>query len=80
MKKGYIKQMHLSLKSKWMLAVGVTIFISYALISIVLYVALQTWLINNEEKNALRTIDDMSTFLKHRRTLLQYRNCKIIQL
>lgn len=64
MKKGYIKQLHLSLKSKWMLAVGVTIFISYAIISIVLYVALQTWLINNEEKNALRTIDDMSTFFE----------------
>lgn len=44
------KAINASLKSKWMLAVGATIFISYALISVVLYVALQTWLLHNEEK------------------------------
>ena len=58
------KLLRLSLKSKWMLSVGVTIFVSYALISIVMYIALQTWLINNEEKNALRTIDDMTSFFE----------------
>ena len=58
------KLKNLSLKSKWTLTVGVTIFISYALISIVLYIALQTWLINNEEKNAIRTIDDMTSFFE----------------
>lgn len=47
-----------------MLAVGVTIFVSYALISVVLYVALQTWLIHSEEKNALRTVDDMTTYFE----------------
>lgn len=52
----------LSLKKKWMLTSGITIFISYAAICIVLYIALHTWLINNEEKNALRTADDISTF------------------
>lgn len=51
-----------SLKSKWILAVGATIFISYAIISVVLYIALQTWLLNNEEKNAVRTVDDMTSF------------------
>ncbi|MCH7322626.1 HAMP domain-containing histidine kinase [Solibacillus sp. MA9] len=51
-----------SLKSKWILAVGATIFISYAIISVVLYIALQTWLLNNEEKNAMRTVDDMTSF------------------
>ncbi|MGN7477424.1 HAMP domain-containing sensor histidine kinase [Solibacillus silvestris] len=64
MRKIYEKLLRLSLKSKWMLAVGVTIFVSYALISIVLYIALQTWLINSEEKNALRTVDDMTTFFE----------------
>lgn len=53
-----------SLKSKWTLTVGATIFISYAIISIVLYIALQTWLINNEEKNAIRTVDDMASFFE----------------
>ena len=57
-----------SLKSKWMLAVGATIFISYALISVVLYVALQTWLINNEEKNAVRTVEDMISFFEAQRS------------
>ncbi|MEO4054874.1 HAMP domain-containing histidine kinase [Solibacillus sp. CAU 1738] len=53
---------NLSLKKKWMLTSGVTIFVSYAAICIVLYLALHTWLINNEEKNALRTADDITTF------------------
>lgn len=53
-----------SLKTKWIMAVGVTIFVSYALISIVMYIALQTWLIHNEEKNALRTVDDMTSFFE----------------
>ncbi|MEK4628813.1 MAG: HAMP domain-containing histidine kinase [Solibacillus sp.] len=55
---------NLSLKSKWTLTVGATIFISYAMISIVLYIALQTWLINNEEKNAIRTVDDITSFFE----------------
>ncbi|MER2128926.1 ATP-binding protein [Solibacillus sp. FSL H8-0523] len=58
------KAINASLKSKWMLAVGATIFISYALISVVLYVALQTWLLHNEEKNAVRTVDDMTSFFE----------------
>lgn len=58
------KALNASLKSKWMLAVGATIFVSYTLISVVLYVALQTWLLNNEEKNAVRTVDDMTSFFE----------------
>ena len=53
-----------SLKTKWTFATGITIFLSYAVITIILYVALQTWLINNEEKNALRTVDDVTTFFE----------------
>ena len=53
-----------SLKSKWTLTVGVTIFVSYSIISVILYIALQTWLINNEEKNAMRTVDDLTSFFE----------------
>jgi two-component system, OmpR family, sensor histidine kinase ArlS len=53
-----------SLKSKWTLTVGVTIFVSYAIISVILYIALQTWLSNNEEKNAMRTVDDLTSFFE----------------
>ena len=51
-----------SLKTKWMLTTGLTIFISYAALCIVIFIALHTWLLENEEKNAARTMDDMSSF------------------
>ncbi|MEG0439405.1 MAG: HAMP domain-containing histidine kinase [Solibacillus sp.] len=56
--------LNLSLKAKWTLTVGATIFISYAIISIVLFIALQTWLLHNEEKNAMRTVDDITGFFE----------------
>ncbi|MEK4425359.1 HAMP domain-containing sensor histidine kinase [Solibacillus sp. FSL K6-1523] len=56
--------LNLSLKTKWILTVGATIFISYAIISIVLFIALQTWLLHNEEKNAMRTVDDITSFFE----------------
>lgn len=56
--------LNLSLKKKWMVAVGLIIVISYAIISLVLYIALQTWLLNNEEKNAQRTVDDLTVFFE----------------
>ncbi|MEG0472886.1 MAG: HAMP domain-containing histidine kinase [Solibacillus sp.] len=56
--------LNLSLKAKWTLTVGTTIFISYAIISIVLFIALQTWLLHNEEKNAMRTVDDITSFFE----------------
>ncbi len=51
-----------SLKTKWMLTTGLTIFISYAAICIIIFIALQTWLLAKEEENAIRTVDDMTTF------------------
>ena len=51
-----------SLKTKWMLTTGLTIFISYAALCIVIFIALYTWLLENEENNAMRTMDDMSSF------------------
>ncbi|AWE07456.1 two-component sensor histidine kinase [Lysinibacillus sp. 2017] len=53
-----------ALKTKWTMTVGITIFVSYAIISIILYIALQTWLIHNEEKNAERTVDDLTSFFE----------------
>ena len=64
MKKLQLAKNKWSLKSKWTLTVGATIFISYTIISIILYIALQTWLINNEEKNAMRTVDDLTSFFE----------------
>lgn len=51
-----------SLKTKWMLTTGFTILISYAAICIIIFFALQTWFLHNEEKNALRTVDDLTSF------------------
>ena len=51
-----------SLKTKWMLTTGLTIFISYAALCIVIFIALYAWLLEAEEKNASRTMDDMSSF------------------
>lgn len=54
----------MSLKEKWMLSTATTIFISYALICLILYISLHTWLLNNEERGALRSADDMSSFFE----------------
>ncbi len=51
-----------SLKTKWMLTTGLTIFISYAAICIVTFFALQSWLLSAEEQNATRTAEDLSSF------------------
>ncbi|KGR78881.1 HAMP domain-containing sensor histidine kinase [Ureibacillus manganicus] len=54
--------MNLSLKKKWTLLTALVLFISYAAICTVIYFALHTWLYNNEQTNAIRTVDDLSTF------------------
>lgn len=53
-----------SLKKKWMLSSTIAIFFSYAAICIVIYIALYTWLLHKEEMNAIRTADDVSSFLR----------------
>ncbi|WP_042475560.1 sensor histidine kinase [Bacillus ndiopicus] len=55
---------NLSLKEKWMLSTAITIFISYAIICVILYISLHTWLLSNEERNALRTAEDISVFFE----------------
>ncbi|HWK23481.1 MAG TPA: HAMP domain-containing histidine kinase [Ureibacillus sp.] len=51
-----------SLKKKWTISTAIVIFISYAAICTVIYLALYSWLIQTEENNAMRTADDLSTF------------------
>ncbi|MGM9948651.1 MAG: ATP-binding protein [Lysinibacillus sp.] len=56
-----------SLKTKWMLTTGLAIFISYAAICVTIFIALHAWLLANEEENAIRTVDDMTSFLSSQR-------------
>ena len=58
---------HQSLKTKWTLSTAIVIFISYAAICIVIYIALYSWLLQNEENNAMRTADDLTAFLQSQR-------------
>ncbi len=54
--------LNLSLKKKWTITTSLVILVSYAAICIVIYFALYTWLFNNEQNNAIRTTDDLTTF------------------
>ena len=60
---------HYSLKKKWALSTAIVIFISYAAICTVIYFALYTWLLQNEENNALRTVDDFTALLEQEGTI-----------
>ncbi len=51
-----------SLKKKWTMSTAIVIFISYAAICTVIYFALYSWLLQNEENNAIRTADDLTSF------------------
>lgn len=53
---------NLSLKRKWTFSTALVIFCSYAAICILIFFALYNWLLNNEENNALRTMDELSDF------------------
>ncbi len=41
---------------------ALVISISYAAICTVIYIALNTWVFNNEQNNAVRTVDDLTSF------------------
>lgn len=56
--------LNLSLQRKWMLTSSAVIFFSYAIICIVVYVSLHTWLLNDEESKVKRTSDDIVSFLE----------------
>lgn len=48
-----------SLKEKWTAVTSLVIFVSYALMCTVVYIALHAWLSNEEEREARRTMDDL---------------------
>lgn len=62
MKKIKQSMFQLTLKQKWTLSTSLVIFFSYATICIIIYFALYTWLIHQEELNAVRTVDDLTDF------------------
>lgn len=56
--------LNLSLKKKWTISSALIIFVSYAIISVVIYISVFTWLSYYEEKNAIRTVDDLTAFFE----------------
>ena len=54
----------LSIKQKWTFVSAFTIIISYALISVIVYIAIHNWLINDEERSAIRTAEDVQGFFR----------------
>lgn len=54
----------LSIKQKWTIVSAFTIIISYALISGIVYIAIHNWLINDEERSAIRTAEDVEAFFR----------------
>lgn len=52
----------LSIKQKWTFVSALTIIVSYALISGMVYIAMNNWLINDEERNATTIAQDVQSF------------------
>lgn len=53
-----------SLKGKWALTSAVVIFVSFAVICSVLYIAIHSWLLNEQEQSVKRTMDDLTVFFE----------------
>ena len=53
-----------SLKKKWAISSAAVIFISFTLMSIILYVALKGWLYQQEEQEVKRTMSDLTSFFE----------------
>lgn len=54
----------LSLKKKWTIGSASVIFLSFALMSMVLFLALHGWLYQQEEQEVKRTMQDLTTFFE----------------
>ena len=52
----------LSIKKKWTFVSAITIVVSYAIISGMVYIAMNNWLINDEERNAKAIAKDVQSF------------------
>jgi two-component system sensor histidine kinase ArlS len=53
-----------SLKKKWAIGSGAVIFLSFATMSIILYIALKGWLYQQEEQEVNRTMRDLTSFFE----------------
>lgn len=53
-----------SLKKKWAISSGAVIFISFAVMSLILYIALKGWLYQQEEQEVNRTMRDLINFFE----------------
>ena len=53
-----------SLKKKWAIGSGAVIFLSFAIMSIILYIALKGWLYQQEEQEVNRTMHDLTSFFE----------------
>jgi two-component system, OmpR family, sensor histidine kinase ArlS len=53
-----------TLKKKWAISSAAVIFISFTLMSIILYVALKGWLYQQEEQEVRRTMSDLTSFFE----------------
>lgn len=62
------------------MSTAIVIFISYAAICTVIYLALYSWLLQNEENNAIRTADDLTSFLIRKMSPFQLVSFKAIQV
>ncbi len=53
-----------SLKKKWAIGSGAVIFLSFATMSMILYIALKGWLYQQEEQEVNRTMRDLTSFFE----------------
>lgn len=53
-----------SLKKKWAISSAAAIFLSFAVMSIILYIALKGWLYQQEEQEVNRTMQDLTAFFE----------------
>ena len=51
-----------SLRTKWFYSMALTILSVYAAVCMIIYIALYSWLIENEKTQATRTVEDLQSF------------------
>ncbi len=56
----------LTLKRKWALTSASVLFISFALVCVILYIAINSWLLNEEKASVARSMDDLTAFFETR--------------
>jgi two-component system sensor histidine kinase ArlS len=65
-----------SLKKKWAISSATVIFVSFTIMSIILYVALKGWLYQQEEQEVNRTMRDITVFFESQGPLLTVQDIK----